>query len=297
MYASATSLSDGRVLVAGGESGRDTLRSIEFYAPGGAPAAASPRAAVKTSRRARRPDDYAVVIGVDGYRSLPAASYAENDAAAAALALQDIGVPEENTVLLRGSRAGLAEIAKYVEEWLPRRATRASRVYVFFSGHGAPDVASGEPYLMPWDGDASFVKSTGYPLERLYAALEKLPADEVVVALDSCFSGSGGRSVLAPGLRPLVNVRMPAKTPRRVSVLAASEASEAAGGLPSARHGAFTYHLLAGLGGAADADADGHLTLTELHAYARKRVILDAREQNREQTPTLSTREPGLRLY
>lgn len=302
VYASATPLPDGRMLIAGGEAGRDTLRSVELYSPGGEPAtsAAAPPAAPALAaerRHPERPNDYAVVIGVEGYRALPTASYADNDAAAMTRALRDLGVPEENTVVLRGSRAGLVEIAKYVEEWLPRRATRSSRVYVFFSGHGAPDVASGEPYLMPWDGDASFVKSTGYPLERLYAALEKLPAGEVVVALDSCFSGSGGRSVLAPGLRPLVNVRMPAKTPRRVSVLAASEASEAAGGLPSARHGAFTYHLLAGLGGAADADADGHLTLAELHAYARKRVILDAREQNREQTPTLTTREPGLRLY
>lgn len=303
-------LHDGRLLVFGGQptsAGPETAEAFLVTPPGGRPPAAAEAPAPKTTsslpprrgrpRRPERAQDYAVVVGVESYRSLPPASYAENDASAMASALLSLGVPEENVVHLEGGRAGLTEISKYIEEWLPRRTTKDSRVYVFFSGHGAPDIETGAPYLMPWDGDATFVKSTGFSLERLYASLERLPASEIVVALDSCFSGSGGRSVLAPGLRPLVNVRMPLKTARRVSVLAASEASEAAGGLPATGHGAFTYHLVAGLNGAADADADGHLTLAELHAYARKRVILDARGQNREQTPTLTTREPGLRLY
>ncbi|MDX6770472.1 MAG: kelch repeat-containing protein [Elusimicrobiota bacterium] len=294
VYHSVTPLADGRVLVAGGEDGPDALAGTEILRVAAATAAdAAPRAA---PRRPERPHDFAVVIGVEGYRALPAAAYADNDAVAAAAALRDLGVPQENTVLLRGERAGLAGLAKYLEEWLPRRVTEESRVFVYFSGHGAPDATTGAAHLMPWDGDAAFVRSTGFSLERLYAALEKLPAREVVVALDSCFSGAGGRSVLAPGLRPLVSVRLPER-PRRVSVLAASEAGEVAGGLPSAGHGAFTHHLVAGLAGAADADSDGHLTLEELHAYARKRVIVDARAQDREQTPTLSTPTPGLLLY
>lgn len=307
IYFTLTPLRDGRYLAAGGETGPRAINSVELLHPAGLPArelqvAYEPQRVQESSsrpthRRVERPDDYAVVIGVERYRALPAAAYAENDASSIATALQSLGVPEENTVVLRGARAGLTEIAKYVEEWLPRRSVKASRVYIFFSGHGAPDIETGVPYLMPWDGDAAFVKSTGFSLDRLYGALEKLPAREVIVALDSCFSGSGGRSVLAPGLRPLVNVRMPAAAPRKISILAASEANEAAGGLPSASHGAFSYRVIEGLNGAADKDGDGHLTLAELHAYARKHVILDARAQNREQTPTLSAPDPGLRLY
>lgn len=323
LYAVSVPLKDGRWLVAGGEVGPRAIAAAEIRradgypdreafdpgswatapAPESRPAArprssppARPRASPVLPRRAERPDDYAVVVGVERYKSLPAASYASGDARAMAEAVRALGVPEENVVLLEGDRAGLAELSKYIEEWLPRRVGKRSRVYVYFSGHGAPDVQGAAPYLMPWDGDAAFVKSTGFSLERLYASLEKLPAREVIVALDSCFSGTGGRSVLAPGLRPLVSLRMPA-TRRHVSVLTASEAGEAAGGLPERGHGAFTYRLLEGLGGAADKNGDGRLTLSELHGYARKRVILDARAQGREQTPTLSSPDPDLRLY
>lgn len=318
LYSSLTTLSDGRLLIAGGENGPRAVAAVELRERDGslsaasepaaedpAPAAPTARAAAPVerprptalARRPERPGDYALVVGVERYKSLPAASFASNDARSAADAFQALGVPEENLVLLDGSRAGLADLSKYVEEWLPKRVTADSRVYFFFSGHGAPDVDGGAPYLMPWDADAAFVKSTGFALARLYGALEKLPAKEVIVALDSCFSGSGGRSVLAPGLRPLVNLKMPPPPRRRLSILAASEAAEAAGGLPAVGHGAFTYHLLEGLGGAADKDGDGRLTLAEWHGYARKRVILDARAQNREQTPTLATATPSLRLY
>ena len=93
---------------------------------------------------------------------------------------------------------------KYLEEWLPRNAKPTSTVFFYYSGHGAPDPETGKAYLVPWDGDPQFLKSTAYPLENLYASLRKLKARRVVVALDACFSGAGGRSVLAKGVRPLV---------------------------------------------------------------------------------------------
>ncbi|MEL6180449.1 MAG: hypothetical protein AAFS10_15930, partial [Myxococcota bacterium] len=53
--------------------------------------------------------------------------------------------------------------------------------------------------------------------------------------------------------------------------------------------GLFTYHLLAGLRGAADIDRDRNITLDELARYVTPQVQRDARLANREQTPTLST--------
>lgn len=41
-------------------------------------------------------------------------------------------------------------------------------------------------------------------MKSLYHNLGQLKAKRVVVALDSCFSGAGGRSVLASGVKPLV---------------------------------------------------------------------------------------------
>jgi hypothetical protein len=318
--ATAIALDATHVLVVGGSDGSRPLDSVEIVDVNGpaqdepdAPRSnigAVPRPYVPPAPRRlpppefsfsrkgpERPHDFAVVVGVDGYKNLPHADFAENDAREMSSALIALGVPEENIVTLMGARAGLAEITKYVEEWLPRRISPDSRVFFYFSGHGAPDVKDGSAYLMPWDADATFVKSTGIPLTRLYASLGDLPARQVIAMIDSCFSGAGGRSVVSAGLRPLVSVRMPASVPSKISVLTASENEEVAGSLPERGHGLFSYYLLQGLDGAADGTGTGHVTLGALHAYVRKHVILDAREQNREQTPTLISPNPSARLY
>ena len=79
-----------------------------------------------------------------------------------------------------------------------------STLFVYYSGHGAPDVKTGDAYLVPWDGDPKFLKSTALPLTKLYSDLAKTKAKRVIVALDACFSGAGGRSELAKGARPLI---------------------------------------------------------------------------------------------
>lgn len=269
---------------------------------------APPRAAPPAPRYAeldlsgpRRRDgekDLAVVVGVDRYRALPAADFAERDAASFAAALTGtLGLPEENVIRLIGSRATRTDIAKYIEEWLPRNAEPDSRVYFYFSGHGAPDVKTGAAHLVPWDGDPTFLQSSAYPLDKLYASLAKLPAREVIVVLDSCFSGAGGRSVLAAGTRPLVTrVSLP-KPKGRLSILTASAGDEITGSLSGGGHGLFTYHLLEGLGGGADKDADGHIKLSELHGFVKGKVQRAARRQNREQTPQLIAPDPALPVY
>lgn len=325
IFAAAAALS-GRLYIFGGSpDGRSGTATVQVYDPdsrswtvyGGFPTSPepagpsyspppvvrrSPPPTATTIRLARkapeRPADYALVIGVDDYKTLPRAEFAEGDAREMAAAFASLGVPDENIVTLTGAKATLSEVSKYVEEWLPKHVAKDSRVYFYFSGHGAPDVKDGSAYLMPWDADAAFVKSTGFPLKRLYAALGSLSASHVVAVFDSCFSGDGGRSVIAPGLRPLVTVRLPAGVPPRVSVLAASEKDEVAGIYPERGHGLFTYHVLQGLAGAADENGEGHVTIEKLYAYARKHVILDARRrQDREQTPTLTTADPELELY
>lgn len=247
------------------------------------------------SSRPRRPNDFAVVVGIENYRSIPKADYGEADAKRARGYLEALGVPPQNIILLTGQSASRADLAKYLEEWLPANTTPESRVYFYYSGHGAPDPATGSAYLVPWDGDPAFPKSTGYALSKVYETLGSLPAKESVVMLDSCFSGAGGRSVLAPGTRPLVTVQSDAP-PSKVSVLAASGPAEIAGGLELRKSGLFTYYLLRGLSGAADGDGDKSLTLGELRSYLTGEVPKAARRSNRDQTPRVLG-DPALKLY
>lgn len=239
-------------------------------------------------------DAFALVVGIERYSDLPEAQFAERDAEAVKNHLLGLGVPSRNLIHLAGSRAGKAGMEKYLEQWLPRMVKAESRVYFFFSGHGAPDTKTGTAYLVPWDGDPNFLETTGYPVQRLYQRLGALKAKEVIVAMDACFSGAGGRSVLAKGARPLITmIDAGGPSQGRIVALTASAANEISGALPDQGHGAFTYYLLRGLSGAA-ADSEGHVTVQGLHRYLAPKVQDSAQRQNRDQTPQFLPSAPAM---
>ena len=231
-------------------------------------------------------DNYAVVIGIERYSDIPEAEFAEHDAAAVRDHLAALGFPQRNIVSLIGAKATKTGLIKELETWLPQNVGPNSTVFVYYSGHGAPDVKTGRSYLVPWDGDPQFLDDTGYPVERLYQKLGQLKAKRVIVALDACFSGVGGRSVLAKGLRPLVNQVSAELAPGKVVALTASGANQAAGAYPRQGHGLFTYYLLRGLNGDA-ADKDGRVTVASLYASLAARVQDEARKAGADQAPQL----------
>ncbi|MFA6319271.1 MAG: ankyrin repeat domain-containing protein [Elusimicrobiota bacterium] len=238
-------------------------------------------------RMSPRLNDYALIIGVGRYSALPEAQFAERDAEAVKQHLLALGLPARNIIHLSGSKATRGGIQGYVEEWLPKNAKADGTVFFYYSGHGAPDTKTGQAYLVPWDGDAAFLQSTAYPLKQLYASLGALTSKSVIVALDSCFSGAGGRSVLAQGARPLVmQTEESVETHDKLTVFSAASSDEITGTLAEQGHGVFTYYFLKGLGGAAK-NPSGAVTAKGLFEYVRPNVQDEAHRQNREQTPRL----------
>ncbi|MCR4294706.1 MAG: caspase family protein [Elusimicrobia bacterium] len=231
---------------------------------------------------ASNPDAFAVVVGVEKYNSLPEARFAERDAKAMSAHLLAMGYPQRNIVLLTGSRATRTGLVKNLEAWLPNHTNERSTVLFYFSGHGAPDAKTSEAFLVPMDGDPQYLEETAYPIKRLYEKLGALKAKRVLVALDSCFSGAGGRSVLAQGTRPLVAKVRIAPTGGRIVSLSASSGEEITGTLEEQGHGLFTYHLLKAL-----SETAGRGAVSELHAALTPRVQDEARRQNRAQTPQI----------
>jgi hypothetical protein len=232
------------------------------------------------------PADFALVVGIDKYKDLPEAEFGGRDAEAVKAHLLALGYPERNVIHLTGENATRTGLQKYLEEWLPRNVSPESTVFFYYSGHGAPDVKTGEAFLVPWDGDPSFLQSTAYPVKQLYEVLGRLKARRVLVALDSCFSGAGGRSVLARGMRPLVpTMATPPPSAGKLTIMAAASGEEVTGSLPEQGHGMFTYHLLKGLSGTA--------TVQGAFDYLKPKVQDGARRQNREQTPVLLGSDPS----
>lgn len=204
-----------------------------------------------------------------------------------------MGYPEENVVTLVNDFASYVDLAKYFEKWLPNNVENGSTVFVYYSSHGAPNPRTGDACLVPYDGDPSFIDQTGYSLKRMYNALGKLPAKEIIVALDSCFSGAGGRSVLAEGARPLVmNLQSSFALSGNVKVMAASSGSQISSTYKDKGHGLFTYFMLKGIKNEDVINPDGSVRLDDLFGYIKPQVERIARKQfNNEQTPQLIVQE------
>jgi hypothetical protein len=242
---------------------------------------------------------YAVVIGIEQYREkLPKADFADRDAKLVGEYLTKVlGYPEENVVVRVNERATGKDLEKYFDNWLPNNVEKGGSVFVYYSGHGAPNPQTSDAYLVPYDGDPAFLDTTGYPLKRLYAALDKLPATNITVVLDSCFSGAGGRSVIAKGARPMVlSVENAVLAGGKTAVLAASSGAQISSTFEEQGHGLLTYFFLKGLQGEGDLNHDGTITLAELYEYVKPNVQRIARKQyNNEQQPQLLASPEALR--
>jgi hypothetical protein len=241
-------------------------------------------------QQAERPNDYALVVGIEKYDDLPAATFADRDAAAATDFIHALGVPTANIVTLMDSHATKSGLAKKLEGWLANNVNENSTVYFYYSGHGAPDIKTGDAYLVPYDGDPEYLDQTGYPLKRVYEKLGNLKAKRVLVMLDSCFSGAGGRSILPKGARPLVGIvdTGTKDLDAKISVLAAADSKQISGTNDEKGHGLFSYYLFNGLNGGAK-NASGQVTLDSLFAYLKPKVADEAHRRNREQVPQFMT--------
>lgn len=234
---------------------------------------------------------YAVIVGVENYRDLPRVDYATRDAKAVKNYLvKALGYREENIVMLLDDRVTRSQLEARLEKWLQKQVgeDEDAEVFVYYGGHGAPDHNTSQSFLVPYDGDPSFLETTAYPVNRLYKVLGDLPARRVVVVVDSCFSGSGGRSVIAKGTRPmLISVTDPVIASSNLIVLSAAAGNQISSAYMDKRHGLFTYYFLKGIQGEADANKDSVVEVQELDAYLKSTVPTMARRMHVDQTPQL----------
>ncbi|MBI5205628.1 MAG: caspase family protein, partial [Nitrospirae bacterium] len=228
-----------------------------------------------------QPNDLAVIIGIENYQSLPKSDYSKSDASIVKDYLKALGFAERNIEFITDERATKSSIEKSLEAWLPNRVKKDSRVFVYYSGHGAPEPKTGDAYIVPFDGDPNYLEVTGYPLKRLYDKLGKLQVAEVVVLLDSCFSGAGGRSVLAKGARPLVMMTEGIIMPQNMAVLSATQGTQISTSSPEKGHGIFTYYVLKAI-------KDGKKNIAEIYEYIKPLVEDEAKQLNVQQSPSIS---------
>jgi uncharacterized caspase-like protein len=228
-----------------------------------------------------RPNDVALVIGIEKYQKLIPARHARADAERVAAYLRSLGYAPRNVEVLLNEQATQTAFRLALEQWLPEHVRADSRVLVYYSGHGSVNPATGETYLVPHDGDASYLVNTAYPVKMLYTKLSELKAKQIVVTLDSCFSGQGGRSVMMEGARPAIaKLDDPTLASRHMAVLAASDGTQISTSSKEKRHGVFTYYFLKAL-------QEGNRDLASIYEYVNPKVQDEAKLQNVTQAPSL----------
>src|SRR6266550_7013699 len=220
------------------------------------------------------PRGYALIVGVAGYKNLPASAqleYSERDADAIYSILispEGGNFRAENVHRLTGAKATLANLRLELESWLPSVAKEDDRVFVYFAGHGF--VQGGRAYLAPYDLDPKNIAGTGYPMDTLGSvAGSKIKAKWKVLVTDSCHSGA-----ITPDADAVAYNRSLLDLSRSLFSLTASrdrersfESKDWGGG-----HGIFTYYVVKGMEGAADESRDGIVTADELAEYVHRNV-------------------------
>lgn len=236
---------------------------------------------IPASTGLQRPHTYVLSVGIGTYRDpkIVARKYAALDAELVAAYFQTLGgVPAANIRLLQDWKALRSDMEDFILEWLPKRLTSDSVVIVYFAGQAAVS-PTGETYLIPYDGKQNSTARL-YPLKDLEAGLARLKTKQTLFIFD------GGILSIGPG--GAAKRRGPQWSSSKSPVLHLIGAAGLRNGLEPAklRHSLFTYYLLRGLKGEADADFNGEVTLGELAAFIGRAVPAAARQDfEQEQTP------------
>mgnify|MGYP000511804454 CR=1 FL=1 len=166
-----------------------------------------------------------------------------------------------------------------------------SDVFIYYSGHGAPDPESKDGYFVPVDCDPHMVDVNGYPLDLFYKKINDLQAKSVTIVIDACFSGSSDQGMLLNNISPVfIEVENSSNLKDHINVFTSSSGEQVSSWYADKKHSLYTYYFLKGLKGMADQDNNNEITMREIHEYAKDEVTYMARKLNsREQTPQLKS--------
>ena len=159
-------------------------------------------------------------------------------------------------------------------------------VVIAFSGHG-----SETHELVTYDASLDDLPQTAIPLDELAKWFADIPAKNLVLFLDCCFSGGMGAKVLhveaVPKSIKSVDTRLSEMSGKGRIILTASGPTEPAWENHKHGHGFFTHVLLEALQGPEEIAQGDRLPLYPLLEYVTRRVIDFARQIGRSQNPTL----------
>jgi WD40 repeat protein len=282
--------------------GANAIKVIAFNRDGSMES--TPATLTVTCRATRsKPDCYALVVGIDQYRNQSITlKNAVADAAAFAEAIAGATRPlfarTEVRLLTRPEETTREAIIASFDAL--RGKIKPNDLFVFYdASHGVVDVADGgEQYYLLTSNvlllSSRHLAADALSQKELGRLIGSIPAQKKVVFLDTCDAGRGGKDIQAAllqqtrGLTDATAVKVLQRAIGSAVFAASSDRQQALEGYQG--HGLFTYVLLEGIKGKADARKDGFITVLGLAEYVEEEVVrLSETVFKRQQSPTIET--------
>ena len=210
---------------------------------------------------------FAVVVGISNYQNFEPGqgdlNYPLRDAELFGDFLIGAGggqVPRHHIYYLLNEYATRENILGALRE-MGARATERDRLIFFFSGHGV------KHHLMPYEGT---YREDLIPFSEIKEVFHQSKALTKMLFLDACHSNS---------IKPPKRER-PVRTTtttvgvadKQVVIMSSSQSYQPSAEYGNLQQGVFSYFLIDGLRGAADADGDRRVSIRELHNHVHSKV-------------------------
>lgn len=235
-------------------------------------------------------DSVAIIIGIQNYKRLAKADFADQDAMKFAdYANRALGIPKEKIKILIDAEADQSALLKTFRNWLPLNVNKGkTEVFVFYSGHGLPSNDGKSLYFLPHAADQDLLDETAIDQKKIIAAIQSTQPKSVTMFVDSCYSGQSRNGVqLLAGAKPVNLKNSDIGYPPEFTVFTASASDQISSASNDLQHGIFSFYLMKGMEGAADINKDGNITYGEMQQYLSENVQRQALAANRVQVPQL----------
>ena len=227
---------------------------------------------------------WAVVVGVGRYTAMPSLKFTDDDAYRFYSFLGSVeggAVPQSQMCILVDEDATRENILKKMREYF-LKADENDVVVLYYSGHGL------EGCFLPVDYDGYNNKLRHEEVKQVF---KQSKAKHKLCIADACHSGSlslGNGALAAKGPAPVTLQKYYQafeEADGGIALLMSSKAEELSLEDHGLRQGVFTYYILQGMKGQADANNDYLITIKELYNYVYAKV----REYTAQvQTPVLT---------
>ncbi|TXH28881.1 MAG: hypothetical protein E6Q96_04545 [Cyclobacteriaceae bacterium] len=227
-----------------------------------------------------KPKLYLLTIGVNAYKNNKYnLNYAQADADGVEKAVRQNSGSLFKEIInynIRNDKAVKANILAALDD-IKKKSLQQDVLLVYYAGHGVmTEGASSEFYIAPHDvtqlyGKDDMLKDKGISATSLKQYAQEINAQKQVFILDACQSAGALETVAVRGAAEEKAIAQLARSTGTFWITATGS-NQFATEFEKLGHGIFTYALLEGINGAADANADKKLTVRELSTFIENKV-------------------------